>query len=70
MSTADPLDTSVAAWWKSKANEIYTRIPDFGAFVVKANSEGQPRLHRQALDAAAWCDKGVSYFRQFAQPAP
>ena len=40
--TADPLDQSVAAWWKQKADEIYRLIPDFGGFLVKANSEGQP----------------------------
>ncbi len=37
-----PLDAAVAAWWRAKADEIYARIPDFGGFVVKANSEGQP----------------------------
>jgi alpha-glucuronidase len=42
LSTADPLDASVRAWWKRKADEIYTYIPDFGGFLVKANSEGQP----------------------------
>ena len=42
LKTADPLDQEVAAWWKNKADEIYTRIPDFGGFLVKANSEGQP----------------------------
>lgn len=42
LKTADPLDTQVAAWWKAKADEIYARIPDFGGFLVKANSEGQP----------------------------
>jgi alpha-glucuronidase len=42
LKTADPLDPEVAAWWKKKADEIYTTIPDFGGFVVKANSEGQP----------------------------
>jgi alpha-glucuronidase len=42
LSTADPLDPQVAAWWKAKADEIYTLIPDFGGFLVKANSEGQP----------------------------
>ncbi|MBC6995010.1 alpha-glucuronidase family glycosyl hydrolase [Neolewinella lacunae] len=42
LPTADPLDPQVIAWWKSKAAEIYARIPDFGGFVVKANSEGQP----------------------------
>jgi alpha-glucuronidase len=42
LKTADPLDAGVRAWWKSKADEIYARIPDFGGFLVKANSEGQP----------------------------
>lgn len=42
MTTADPLDPTVAAWWKAKAEEIYKAIPDFGGFLVKANSEGQP----------------------------
>ena len=42
LKTADPLDPAVAAWWKAKADEIYTYIPDFGGFLVKANSEGQP----------------------------
>ena len=42
LATADPLDPAVAAWWRAKADEIYARIPDFGGFVVKANSEGQP----------------------------
>jgi len=42
LPTADPLDPAVKAWWREKANEIYARIPDFGGFVVKANSEGQP----------------------------
>lgn len=42
LSTADPLDPAVIKWWKEKAEEIYTRIPDFGGFLVKANSEGQP----------------------------
>lgn len=40
--TADPIDKSVAKWWKKKAKEIYQLIPDFGGFLVKANSEGQP----------------------------
>ncbi len=40
--TADPLDKSVMRWWKKKADEIYKLIPDFGGFLVKANSEGQP----------------------------
>lgn len=42
LKTADPLDPEVKAWWKSKADEIYNLIPDFGGFLVKANSEGQP----------------------------
>ena len=40
--TADPLDKDVARWWKKKAKEVYSLIPDFGGFLVKANSEGQP----------------------------
>ncbi|MBB5732050.1 alpha-glucuronidase [Altererythrobacter atlanticus] len=42
LETADPFDPRVAAWWKDKADEIYAAIPDFGGFLVKANSEGQP----------------------------
>lgn len=42
LKTADPLSDSVRNWWKSKADEIYQLIPDFGGFLVKANSEGQP----------------------------
>jgi alpha-glucuronidase len=42
LQTADPLDPQVADWWKRKADEIYGLIPDFGGFLVKANSEGQP----------------------------
>jgi alpha-glucuronidase len=42
LATADPLDPAVAKWWVAKADEIYALIPDFGGFVVKANSEGQP----------------------------
>lgn len=42
LKTADPLDPAVRKWWKDKADEIYRTIPDFGGFVVKANSEGQP----------------------------
>lgn len=42
LKTADPLDDGVKAWWKKKAKEIYKEIPDFGGFLVKANSEGQP----------------------------
>lgn len=42
LQTADPLDPAVRAWWRAKAEEIYAQIPDFGGFLVKANSEGQP----------------------------
>ena len=42
LATADPLDGQVAEWWRQKADEIYRLIPDFGGFLVKANSEGQP----------------------------
>ena len=42
LTTADPADATVQKWWTDKANEIYTAIPDFGGFLVKANSEGQP----------------------------
>jgi alpha-glucuronidase len=42
LKTADPLDPTVIKWWTDKINEIYAVIPDFGGFVVKANSEGQP----------------------------
>ncbi len=42
LQTADPLDAQVAEWWKKKVDEIYELIPDFGGFLVKANSEGQP----------------------------
>ena len=42
LPTADPLDGRVAGWWRDKADEIYRLIPDFGGFLVKANSEGQP----------------------------
>lgn len=42
LQTADPIDPDVQAWWRAKVDEIYRYIPDFGGFVVKANSEGQP----------------------------
>ncbi|RZJ02284.1 MAG: alpha-glucuronidase, partial [Rubrivivax sp.] len=42
LKTSDPLDPGVRAWWKAKAAEVYKAIPDFGGFLVKANSEGQP----------------------------
>jgi alpha-glucuronidase len=59
LKTADPLDPEVAAWWKRKAGEIYSAIPDFGGFLVKANSEGQPgpqdygRTHAEGANVLA-----------------
>jgi len=59
LPTADPLDLQVIAWWKVKADEIYKLIPDFGGFLVKANSEGQPgpndygRSHDQGANMLA-----------------
>ena len=53
--TADPLDKKVQQWWKKKAKEIYATIPNFGGFLVKANSEGQPGpgdYHRTHADGA------------------
>ncbi len=55
LTTADPLDPAVRAWWHAKADEIYRSIPDFGGFLVKANSEGQPGpqdYHRSHADGA------------------
>lgn len=54
-STADPLDLKVQQWWKDKCDEIYSLIPDFGGFLVKANSEGQPGpndYHRSHAEGA------------------
>ncbi len=74
LKTADPLDPEVALWWKKKADEIYGLIPDFGGFVVKANSEGQPgprtynRTHADGanmLAAALAPHKGVVLWRAF-----
>lgn len=42
LPSADPLNPDVCAWWKAKVDEIYELIPDFGGFLVKASSEGQP----------------------------
>src|SRR6266478_1250025 len=74
LKTADPLDADVAEWWKKKADEIYKAIPDFGGFLVKANSEGQPgprtynRSHvdgANMLAAALAPHKGVVIWRAF-----
>jgi alpha-glucuronidase len=59
LKTADPLDPAVGAWWRAKADEIYRVIPDFGGFLVKANSEGQPgpqdygRTHAEGANVLA-----------------
>lgn len=59
LPTADPLDNRVMQWWKDKVKEIYKYVPDFGGFVVKANSEGQPgpqnydRLHSDGANMLA-----------------
>jgi len=74
LQTADPLDPPGAAWWKAKADEIYARIPDFGGFLVKANSEGQPgpgdyrRTHADGANMLATALKphgGVVMWRAF-----
>ncbi|NYE59527.1 alpha-glucuronidase [Duganella sp. 1224] len=73
-STADPLSPEVRAWWQRKADEIYKAIPDFGGFLVKANSEGQPGpqdYHRSHADganmlaAAVAPHKGIVMWRAF-----
>ena len=63
LKTADPLDEEVKTWWKNKANEIYDIIPDFGGFLVKANSEGQPgpqNYGRNHADGANMLAKAVA----------
>jgi alpha-glucuronidase len=74
LKTGDPLDPQVAAWWKAKADEIYRLIPDFGGFLVKANSEGQPgpgdygRTHAEGanmLAAALAPHGGIVMWRAF-----
>ena len=74
LPTADPLDPAVIEWWKQKADEIYKLIPDFGGFLVKANSEGQPgprtynRTHvdgANMLAAALASHRGIVMWRAF-----
>ncbi len=63
LTTADPADTTVQQWWASKADEIYQAIPDFGGFLVKANSEGQPGpqdYNRTHADGANLLAKAVA----------
>ena len=65
LETADPLDTNVQEWWNSKAKEIYRYIPDFGGFLVKANSEGQPgpqNYGRNHVDGANMLAKALEPF--------
>jgi len=74
LKTADPLDPAVQAWWNAKADEIYALIPDFGGFLVKANSEGEPgpgdygRNHAQGANMLAAALKphgGIVMWRAF-----
>lgn len=78
LSTSDPLDTAVIRWWKNKAKEIYALIPDFGGFLVKANSEGQPgpqdygRTHANGANMLADALKpyhGIVMWRAFVYAA-
>jgi alpha-glucuronidase len=78
LPTADPLDDKVARWWRDKADEIYALIPDFGGFLVKANSEGQPgpqdygRTHAEGANVLADAlapHKGVLMWRAFVYSA-
>lgn len=65
LKTADPYDAEVKNWWKEKAKEIYKRIPDFGGFLVKANSEGQPgpqNYGRNHVDGANMLADAVAPF--------
>lgn len=65
LKTADPYDAEVINWWKEKAKEIYARIPDFGGFLVKANSEGQPgpqNYGRNHVDGANMLADAVAPF--------
>lgn len=62
-ASADPRRADVAAWWQNKASEIYRAIPDFGGFLVKANSEGQPGpqdYHRSHADGANMLAKALA----------
>ena len=76
--TADPLDKKVQQWWKKKAKEVYAAIPDFGGFLVKANSEGQPgpgdyhRTHAEGANMLADAVKpygGIIMWRSFVYGA-
>ncbi len=78
LRTADPLDPQVRLWWQKKAEEIYAAIPDFGGFLVKANSEGQPgpfdygRTHADGANMLADALKpygGIVMWRSFVYGA-
>jgi alpha-glucuronidase len=78
VKTADPLNPQVKEWWKAKAKEIYEQIPDFGGFLVKANSEGQPgpfdynRTHADGANTLADALKpygGIVMWRSFVYGA-
>ncbi|MGB3143823.1 MAG: alpha-glucuronidase family glycosyl hydrolase, partial [Maribacter sp.] len=65
LKTADPLDEEVQKWWEDKSAEIYKQIPDFGGFLVKANSEGQPgpqNYGRNHVDGANMMAKAMEPF--------
>ena len=66
LKTADPLDPEVKQWWKNKVAEIYKYVPDFGGFVVKANSEGQPgpqNYQRSHADGANMLAEALTPYR-------
>ncbi|HTH30119.1 MAG TPA: alpha-glucuronidase family glycosyl hydrolase [Lacibacter sp.] len=78
LKTADPLDNSVQQWWNEKVKDIYSYIPDFGGFLVKANSEGQPgpqdykRTHADGANMMAKAlapHKGIVIWRAFVYAA-
>lgn len=78
LKTADPLDPEVIKWWKAKVAEVYKLVPDFGGFLVKANSEGQPgpqdfkRTHADGanmLADALKAYKGIVMWRAFVYNA-
>ena len=78
LTTADPLDPKVRQWWQKKVKEIYAVIPDFGGFLVKANSEGQPgpfdygRTHADGANMLADALKpygGIVMWRSFVYGA-
>lgn len=76
--TADPMDPKVRAWWKAKVEELYAAVPDFGGFLVKANSEGQPgpfdydRTHAEGANMLAEALRphgGIVMWRSFVYGA-